>query len=382
MSAAEEEKQDSLKVSTDVSEDIDSSDDESSNSSDGEEIESASPTPSTPSENDETDKKKKRGSRLHRSKREKKPKEDKDKDKKDKKHKKIPSFFNMFSSLLTNIFSDKKAKAVESKRLKDWRESTAEIFARPTSSLPIHKDLPRLAKKVIFVDRRTSVNPANLLPEDAESPLKNTADASVSIFDAVGDFLWKAAFLLCGGLDGATKVRNAYSDVIKEEVALDVQSETLKQFVTDLGQDHPVARLLKGVNQSITAPANIEIHTKILQKLLFKDSQKKPWNVFVHVSDDDVTIEHVRVQTNIKQMDVNDAFEFTLVTRFVFDKELSKIVGTDVFISGYEFGEGTVPEKKEELVKLFEAAPKPQQTKEFPMPPRSMAKVGITIAGK
>lgn len=413
-----EEKQDALKVSTDcesaaslsetsskkristdissVSEDVDydessssSSSSEGSSSSDDEcestSTSTATPTP-TPEEGGDSEKKKKKkklkkSGRLHRSKREKKPKEEKEKSKedKDKKHKKIPSFFNMFSSLLTNIFSDKKAKAVESKRLKDWRESTSEIFARPTSVLPIHKDLPRLAKKVIFVDRRASAAPADVLPEDPQSPLKNTADAAVSIHAAVGDFLWKAAFVLCGGAAAANELRKSYNDVIKESIALDVQSESLKQFVADLGEEHPVARLLKGVNQSITAPANIEIHTKILQKLLFKDSQKKPWNVFVHVTDDDVTIEHIRVQTNLNQLEVDSAFEFTLVTRFVLSRDLAKIVAADVFISSYEFGEGTSEEKKDGLKKMFDAAPKPAQTKNFDLPPRSMAKVGINI---
>lgn len=402
--SAEEEKQDVLKVSADcestastsetsnkkristdissVSEDIDTDDISSSSDEDDDENATNTPTPEDAATSNSTDKKKKKSGRLHRSKRDKKPKDDKDKSKDDKKHKKIPSFFNMFSSLLTNIFSDKKAKAVESKRLKDWRESTSEIFSRPTTSLPIHKDLPRLAKKVIFVDRRSSAAPADLLPEDPHSPLKNPGDATVSIFDAVGDFLWKAAFILCGGAAAASEIRKKYDDVINENISLDVQSESLKQFVADLGEDHPVARLLKGVNQSITAPANIEIHTKILQKLLFKDSQKKPWNVFVHVTDDDVTIEHVRVQTNLNQMEVESAFEFTLVTRFVLNKELSQIMACDVFISSYEFGESTAEDRKDGLKKMFDGTPKPSQTKGFDMPPRSMAKVGINIIGK
>ena len=194
--------------------------------------------------NDNDEKKKSKKRLLHRSSRREKrlSKEEKDKDK-DKKHKKFPALFNMFSSLLTNIFSDKKAKAVESKRLKDWRESTAEIFARPTGSLPIHKDLPRLAKKVIFVDRRASAAPQDLLPEDPQSPLRNTADAPVSIFDAVGDFLWKAAFILCSS-PAAAEIRAKYDGVIQESVAMDVQSEVLKDFITGLGEAHPVARLL------------------------------------------------------------------------------------------------------------------------------------------
>lgn len=384
-----EEKQDEIQVSSEKkpeetpSEEVESDDDNASSGSESESENEETTDETSSSKKKEKKEKKPKKSRLHRSKRESKEKEKEKKSKdetKDKKHKKIPSLFNMFSSLLTNIFSDKKAKAVESKRLKDWRESTAEIFARPTANLPIHKDLPRLAKKVIFVDRRTSA--ADTLPGDTISPLKNTADAPVSVYDAVGDFLWKAGFLLCGGREGAEKVRGGYDDVIKEDIALDVQSETLKQFISGLGEDHPVGRLLKGVNQSITAPANIEIHTKILQKLLFKDSQKKPWNVFVHVGDDDVTVEHVRVQTNLNQLDVDSAFEFTLVTRFVLNKELTKIVGADVFISEYEFGENTLPEKKEGLAKLFDAAPKPSQTKGFDTPPKSMAKVGVNILSK
>lgn len=293
---------------------------------------------------------------------------------------KFSNLFSAVSSFFSSIFSEEKEELVKSKQLADWRMKTSEIFSRPTTELPIHKDLPRLAKKVIFADHRATLDsPDNRLPPDPVSPLEATADADVPIYDAVVDFMWKAAFILCGGRKAADDLRNSFKEVIKADVALDVQSGALKDFVAGLGEEHPVARLLKAVNQSIPAPANIEVHTKIMQSLLFKDSQKKPWNVFVHVEDGLVTVEHVRVQTNLNQQDVASFFEFTLVTRLVFDIELSALIGSDVFVKGYEFADTTTPDKKQSLEKIFKAAPKPAQTKDFASPPFSMAKVGVNI---
>lgn len=290
------------------------------------------------------------------------------------------NFINAFSSFFSSIFSEEKEEKVKSKQLADWRMKTSEIFARPTDQLPIHKDLPRLAKKVIFADRRATLATPDLrLPPDPVSPLEQTADADVPIYDAVVDFMWKAAFMLCGGRKAADELRDSFKAAIHEDVELDVQSGALKDFVTSLGEGHPVARLLKAVNQSIPAPANIEVHTKIMQSLLFKDSQRKPWNVFVHVEDGLVTVEHVRVQTNLKQQDVESFFEFTLVTRLVFDIDLSSLIGADVIVKEYEFAETTTPDKKQSLEKIFKAAPKPSQTKDFTDPPFSLAKVGVNI---
>lgn len=286
------------------------------------------------------------------------------------------SIKKFFSSFFT-VFSETKEEQVKSIQLADWRMKTSEIFARPTTQLPIHKDLPRLAKKVIFVDRRTS--PSEPLTPDPTSPLENTADADVSIYDAVVDFMWKSAFILCGGKNAADALRDSFKEAIHSDVSFDVQSSAMKEFVAKLGESHPVARLLKAVNQSIPAPANIEVHTKIMQSLLFKDSQKKPWNVFVHVEDGAVTVEHVRVQTNLKQQDVESFFEFTLVTRFVFDADMSALIGSDVFVKEYEFADTTTDENKKKLKKIFEAAPKPVQTKDFGDEPKSMAKVGVNI---
>lgn len=292
------------------------------------------------------------------------------------------NIFSAVSSFFSSVFSPEKEELVKSKQLADWRKKTAEIFARPTADLPIHKDLPRLAKKVIFVDRRHALGSEEeeRLAADPVSPLVQTADADVAIYDAIADFMWKAAFLLCpGGRGAADELRKAFTAAIREDVALDVQSGALKDFVTGLGDAHPVARLLKAVNQSIPAPATIEVHTKILQSLLFKDSQKRPWNVFVHVEDGLVTVEHVRVQTNLNQQDTASFFEFTLVTRLVFDREMSTLIGSDVIVKDYGFADTTTQDKKQSLSKLFDAAPKPVQTKDFIDEPFAMAKVGVNI---
>lgn len=116
-------------------------------------------------------------------------------------------------------------------------------------------------------------------------------------------------------------------------------------------EDHPVMKTLKAVNQSIIAPAVIELRLSICPSLPFKDTSG--WQVHIIVNDETVIVQHSKRQNHRDARKVEEAFEFEWTLTMTFSRDLTKCTDMALSITELSFGPNTVIAKKEEYQRLF-----------------------------
>lgn len=126
----------------------------------------------------------------------------------------------------------------------------------------------------------------------------------------------------------------------------------LAKFLSFIGEDTGLVRVLKACNQSIIAPSIIELKLVICPKLPFKDAGG--WKIRIKHFSDKLTISHKKRQSQIGTKP-EEQFEFEWETQMVFSPDMQNWEDVTFQITDLTFGNETTQEKKEELTEIFKS---------------------------
>jgi len=183
----------------------------------------------------------------------------------------------------------------------DWKIRTFDIVARPMIALPVVKDLPRLARYVSIIDRRSKAVkvPSFAIPDDAAASI----DREVLTYCSLQELL-ATIVLLVDGDDEVTKAfRKSFLKNVRCGVDYGIQKPDVLRVLDGFCGEGTAAELcLKVLNQSATAPAIQEMYSVFgilckqrgLPPIMAKDAGTSAVSVQIFVEDEQIVVLHQR----------------------------------------------------------------------------------------
>ncbi|KAH3757130.1 hypothetical protein Pelo_11044 [Pelomyxa schiedti] len=240
----------------------------------------------------------------------------------------------------------------------NWHAETLKIWNRKLADLPVAIDLPRLCTHISVFDCATSLI---VLPPalDAAAPfLPNGRPTAVFL----NQLLATMSFLL-DGPEMHDILNSEFAKLINGDDLTEQKAAIISLLTEKLGTS-ALSNTLKGINQSILAPANIELRLNMCVALPFKDSQTNVWEIDVNRFDDNIEVVHRRRQVNVDARKEEDYFEFTWELILLFDNKASALKDSSINIIEFKFGPKTSEERRRLVSGLFTPFmfPKPPKT--------------------
>ncbi|KAH3762029.1 hypothetical protein Pelo_6139 [Pelomyxa schiedti] len=240
---------------------------------------------------------------------------------------------------------------------RNWRVSTNEVFHRPLGSTTVAVDLPRLCKHVSLFDCRAT--PSTQLPVMDEQPIDDRARPTPI---NVQQFLGTVALLLEGS-DCYDTLNENFGKYIIYTTDIGVQRDGINQLLGGVLGASKVTKILKAINQSVIAPAVIELNISICAGCPFKDAPAPGvWEIELALYDDLVQVIHRRKQVNIDARKEEDAFEFTWELVMQLDSEVDSIQDCSIRIVDWKFGSKTSEIRKQLVTRLLSTHQKSNPT--------------------
>eukprot|EP01118_Nematostelium_gracile_P016894 TRINITY_DN7084_c0_g1_i1.p1 TRINITY_DN7084_c0_g1~~TRINITY_DN7084_c0_g1_i1.p1 ORF type:complete len:291 (+),score=64.00 TRINITY_DN7084_c0_g1_i1:60-932(+) len=202
-------------------------------------------------------------------------------------------------------------------------QEVREKMAKPVEKLPVHLDLPRLARKmeIIYDDQivleakeggedQYFMDPeerSKRVTEPKEAPLNPHEVNSVmkSIFMTLAQYLDEESVM--------KKIEENFGKYVTSKPNTDVSRHLLDFLLEVMGDDNSTVGVLKASNQSILAPAVIRLKSTVGSKFPYKDI-RGGWRIVVTISSHEqrIRITHRRWEQSFQQGDFKFSWEFHL----------------------------------------------------------------------
>jgi hypothetical protein len=242
--------------------------------------------------------------------------------------------------------------------MKTLEEELKEVLSRGIAKLPVVKDFPRLASRMVVevcaaefgastscaspsLKRATPGSPS-LPPSPLSTTRLSSSSDSVQI-DHVQE-MKRVACAIAGQLEGreqAAKVDAFFATVAPRE---DPEAVARRLVLGVLGGDtSPTARLLKAANQTVLSPAVWAIRSRLPVVAATKDwAGPDGWRINVRFMRDAVAVNHVR-----REQGTNWWFEWQMTV--VFGRSVEELQSARVRVSALHFEDTIDPELRMSL---------------------------------
>lgn len=225
-------------------------------------------------------------------------------------------------------------------------------WSRPVKTLPVHVDVPRLARKMaIYADNNknhvlhAAKDTGAGLSDDAPLGTVNKhPDAQLHDQRIIRDIILTLSIHL-----GEPKEQQRHIEAkFPEYFGPGDTSVALREYMENVvGDDSKVIGVLKACNQSILAPGVLKLKFSVGNQFPFKD-MRGSWRIDIIVDKDKVTVIHSKRERSFEDSP-SDYFEFGWSLAMVFDKDITDLQETLLFIEDISYGSDVHNDKKMQI---------------------------------
>lgn len=247
---------------------------------------------------------------------------------------KLHSDRNLFEKKCNNLQLAQLAQNFSEKTIKDIENEAKEIWAKQLDLLPVHKDLPRLARQFDIIDMG-----GNIL---------STGDPDTSIESNIKKLLVNTARRLDGDKK-ANEITEKFDQYI--EPGKDLIKALLKLLKEQVGEQSKVVGVLKAANQSIIAPVVGFVQAGLEEVLPFNS---KKWKIQVLVGDNLIRVTHKRLEKAAPDSEEQyGPFTFEWTIDFILDRNVTEIKSIAVKLTSVNTEPGIKKDKEATLRDLL-----------------------------
>jgi hypothetical protein len=235
-----------------------------------------------------------------------------------------------------------KKKKKEKLELKTLQEAVQQKWSRHASECSIGVDLPRLGPKHEITNGSGKV----LFP---------TTECSLGKLEEIKELLRVLAEQL--EIPDHDEILKQSFSAFEEDQLLKDMSRAVTDYITKLGEDHAMIKLLKAsCSQGILSPFFVYLKINLLADYNFKDVPKS-WTINVKFSNTKITVIHKKKQQGFETKDDDTeeiptySFEWNL--KLIFDRELSSLKKVLFKICDFQTLPALDPQKTKKLTKLL-----------------------------
>jgi len=215
-------------------------------------------------------------------------------------------------------------------------------WERPYHTLPVHVDIPRLAKKIVIYGNGVIVH----RPPDEEmhSSSGNLFSTTPRVDNTVRDIIVTLSGWLGEPKEKQEEIFSQYSNFFGGGDP----SLSLTEFLDNIvGPTSKVVNVLKACNQSILAPGVLKLKVAVGNQYPFKDVRGS-WRIDVHIYPDGLNVTHLKRERSFED-DSADYFEFDWSLKLVFDRDVAHLKEVYLYIDALTYGERMDSSKKKKI---------------------------------
>jgi hypothetical protein len=202
-------------------------------------------------------------------------------------------------------------------------QEVREKMAKPVEKLPVHLDLPRLARKMDIIYDNQLILEAKEGGEDQyfmdnEERMKRTSEQKEAPLNPheVNSVMREIFVTLAQHLDNEQvlqSIQDNFGTYITSKPNTDVSRHLLDFLLEVVGNNNSTIGVLKASNQSILAPAVIRLKSTVGSKFPYKDI-RGGWRIVISISssEDLITITHRRWEQSFQAGQFKFSWEFKL----------------------------------------------------------------------
>jgi len=225
-------------------------------------------------------------------------------------------------------------------------------WSKPANTLPVHVDVPRLARKMaIYADNRNTVLHAAKdtdtgMGEDSMHKSVNTKPLDNQLHDQkiIKDIILTLSVHLGEHKDKQRHIESKFPEYFGPGDTSVALRDYMEQVI---GDDSKVISVLKACNQSILAPGVLKLKFTVGNQFPFKD-MRGSWRIDIIVDADKVTVIHSKRERSFEDSP-SEYFEFGWSLAMIFDKDVSDLQETNLFIEDITYGSDVHNDKKMQI---------------------------------
>eukprot|EP00026_Physarum_polycephalum_P009233 Phypoly_transcript_09347.p1 GENE.Phypoly_transcript_09347~~Phypoly_transcript_09347.p1 ORF type:complete len:279 (-),score=43.48 Phypoly_transcript_09347:168-1004(-) len=218
-------------------------------------------------------------------------------------------------------------------------------WKRPLETLPVHVDIPRLARKIsIYTVSPDKSKQVVLTTQDDLPGGEPTSDNHIikELIKTLSKHLGEPA----------TQQESIDSNFMEYFKRTADPSLALADFLsTVVGHDSLTAGVLKACNQSVLAPGVLKLKFAIGNYYPYKDA-RGTWRIEVVVGPDWVSVEHLKREKSFDETP-HHYFEFGWSMKLTFDREMQVLRGTELFIDDHKLSDTMSSSTKKKVREVF-----------------------------
>lgn len=209
-----------------------------------------------------------------------------------------------------------------------WKDKT--IF-----ELPVSKDLPRLARRIVLLDENDElIHESPAASQDEDTSLRRNMELTSELIIALAKML--------EGEEKAESLRTPYKEIVEKVTETTDAEETTKSLLELLGEEasSSTSRALKTVHQDVVGHCTFQLKQHITSRFMTKDVRTpEGWRIHLKLAPDYFQVSHTRREQSIDPGgDKTNHWEFEWELRLMFDAPVSEMRHaqlrvTDLFLS-------------------------------------------------
>jgi len=243
----------------------------------------------------------------------------------------------------------------------DLLTEVGDKWKRPLHNLPVHVDIPRLARKISIytAPSPSSKEPVLIGKDDVNASNNDKSSAAHNDNLVMKDLILTLAKHL-GETD--TQQDNIDSNFLAYFKKTADPSQALADFLASIvGAESQTAKVLKACNQSVLAPGVLKLKFAIGNHYPYKDSRGS-WRIEIVVGPDWVTVEHMKREKSFDDTPQN-YFEFSWALKLTFDKNMENLQETELYIDDATLGDSMNTTIKQKVYDILSPWFKPKVPK-------------------
>jgi len=214
-------------------------------------------------------------------------------------------------------------------------------WERPYHTLPVHVDIPRLAKKIAIYGNGGIVHRP---PDDELSSSGSLFNTTPRIDNTIRDIIVTLSEWLGEPKEKQEEILAQYPKFFGSGDP----SLSLTEFLDNIvGPTSKVVNVLKACNQSILAPGVLKLKVAVGNQYPFKDVRGS-WRIDVHIYSDGLSVTHLKRERSFED-DSADYFEFDWSLKLVYDKDVARLKEVYLYIEALTYGDRMVSSKKKKI---------------------------------
>jgi len=220
---------------------------------------------------------------------------------------------------------------------------------KPYHTLPVHVDIPRLAKKIIIYGDGELVHK----PQE-DTALNNSSGNLFADLSRQDNTIKEIILTLSKWLGDSQEQQESISTKYASFFGTGDPSLSLNEFIEHVvGVDSSVVKVLKACNQSILAPGVLKLKVAVGNQFPFKDVRGS-WRIEIQIESDKLSVTHLKRERSFED-ESSEYFEFAWTLRIVYDRQLTRVLEVQLYIDDILFGDKMDTSKRRKIREVISA---------------------------